>query len=302
MENLAALWNLQLRLEAGLLPVTGKANELLIPGFKNIFGLKTLAGTEEIEEAIRAGRIKALYVLGGLPLEEKPELLIVQTPWKTGLALKADIFLPSASCLESDSLLVDLAGNIRSSTLELRIPEREMKPADVNIISRLAGTLGFRLEIEGYRGILDSILNEEPAGNSGGSLSYLTLSSILKKPGDSTGPEIGRAGRPEVLEVIVGDNLDHYGGLAMAGLSPGFRAIRNPDWLWLNPRDGDRLGLREGQEVALETAWGNLDLEVKYSSGLRPGTAFISPVPDSSLKLRLYGQGIIKGTVRIKNE
>lgn len=301
-ENLAALWNLQLRLESGLLPVTGKANEILIPEFKNLFGLKTLASTEKIEEAIRAGRIKALYVLGDLPLEEKPELLIVQTPWRTGLAEKADIFFPSGSCLESGVFLVDQAGNIRISGQKSFVLEKEEKQADTSIISKLAATLGQRLEIESYRRILESILGKEPARNLGGSSSYLPLSSIVKKPWEATESEIGSTGKTGELEVIVGDNLDHYGGLSMAGLSPGFRAIRNPDWLWLNPRDGDRLGLREGQEVALETAWGNLDLEVKYTSGLRPGTTFISPVPDSSLKLRLYGQGIIKGTVRIKNE
>lgn len=301
-ENLAALWNLRLRLEAGLLPVTGKANELLIPGFKNLFGLKALASTEEVEAAITAGKIKALYVLGDLPLEKRPGLLIVQNPWRIGLAAEADIFLPSGSCLESGGLLVDLAGRIKGRARELKIPGKETKPADINIISRLAETLGQRLEIKGYRGILESILGEEQARNLDGSSSYLPLSPIVKKPGDATGPEMGRTGRPGELEVIVGDNLDNYGGLAMAGLSPGFKAIRNPDWLWLNPRDGDRLGLSEGQKVALETAWGNLDLEVKYSSGLRPGTAFISPVLDDSKKIKLFSQGIIKGTVRIKNE
>ncbi|MCR4408948.1 MAG: 2Fe-2S iron-sulfur cluster-binding protein [Candidatus Saccharicenans sp.] len=301
-ENLAALWNLQLRLESGLLPVTGKANELLIPGFKNLFGLKTLTSTEKIEEAIRAGQIKALYVLGDLPLEDKPELLIVQKPLRSGLAEKADIFFTSGSCLESGGFLVDLAGRIKCGPRELRIPGTETRPADIDIISRLAETLGQSLEIEGYRGILESMLGEEPARNRGGSLSYLPMLAVFREPGKSTEFEIGTTGRPEELEVIVGDSLDHYGGLAMANLSPGFKAIRNPDWLWLNPRDGDRLGFMEGQKVVLETADGGLALEVKYSSGLRPGTAFICPVLDDSKKIKLFGQGIIKGTVRIKNE
>lgn len=301
-ENLTALWNLHLRLESGLLPLTGKANELLIPGLKNLFGLKTLSGTEEVEKAIRAGKIKAWYVLGDLPLEEKPDLLIVQNPCRAGLALKADIFLPSSSCLENGGLLVDLAGNIKISTGELRIPGKEVRPAEASLISRLAETFGQRLEIESYRGILESILGEGPAANRDGSLKYLSLSPTVKKAGGSGGSEISRMGKTGELEVIFGENLDHYGGLAMANLSPGFKAIRNPDWLWLNPRDGDSLDCREGQKVVLETVAGHLDLEVKYSTGLRPGTAFISPVLDNFLKIKLYSQGIIKGTVRIKNE
>jgi len=86
----------------------------------------------------------------------------------------------------------------------------------------------------------------------------------------------------------------------MAGLSPGFRTIRNPDWLWLNPRDGACLGLQEGQSIRLETTAGNLSLEIKFSLGLRPGLAFINPILDDTLKLNLYRQGIIKGTIRIK--
>lgn len=297
-ENLTALWNLHLRLESGLLPVTGRANEILIPGLKRLFGLRTMADTESIEDAIRAGEIKALYVLGDLPLEEKPGLLIVQNPFRTGLALKADIFLPSASCLESGGLLVDLAGRLKYERQEPGIPGKETRPADVRIIAELAEALGSKLKIEDYPGRLESILDEEPDASRHGPLSYLSLSPGIKKPEDSAAPEAGRRLRPGEIEIIVGSNLDHYGGLSLAGLSPGFRAIRNPDWLWLNPLDGAELGLQEGQKVVLETACGNLDLEVKYTSGLRPGTAFINPVVDNPRKLKLYGQGIIKGKVR----
>lgn len=301
-ENLAVLWNLHLRLESGLLPVSGSANELLIPGLKNLFVLRTLAGTEPVEEAIRVGKIRALYVLGNLPLEAKPELLVVQNPFRDGLALKADLFLPSPSCLEGGGLLVDQTGNIKQKGQEFPVAGKETRPAESELIARLAEALGQRLAVQDYPGILESILAEGRAGNRGGSLTYLPLSTGVRRPEDLSGSGVGRRGRPGEFEVIVGENLDHYGGLALAGLSPGFRAIRNPDWLWLNPDDGLGLGLREGQRVALETARGNLDLEVKYSPGLIQGVAFINPLLSDSLRIELYGLGIIKGTVRIKNE
>ncbi|MCX8160130.1 MAG: 2Fe-2S iron-sulfur cluster-binding protein [Candidatus Saccharicenans sp.] len=295
-ENLTALWNLHLRLESDLMPVTGKANELLIDGLKADFGLRVLPDLEPVENAIKTEKIKAVFAFGHLPLGEKPEVLIVQNPFRAGLAERADIFIPSASCLENGGLMVDLAGNIKQRGREFRIPGKETNPADISLVARLAEALGQRLEIENYPGRLESRLREKPAGSKSFIKKYLPLSPVVQKP--SAEPEVNEL--PGQLEVVVGGNLDYYGGLVMAGLSSGFRAIRNPDWLWLNPRDADFLGLREGQKVALETAWGQLNLEIKYAPRLRPGTAFYNPVLDDPLRMKLYGQGIIKGTVRVR--
>ncbi len=298
-ENLVALWNLGLRLEADLLPVTGRANELLVPGLGRRFGLRQLTSLEPLEEEIKLGRIKGLYVLGQLPLKNQPELLIVQNPFMTWLAEKADIFIPGAACLENDGLWVDLTGRIKKAGRESDLPGNGKKPTDREIISRLAATVGKSLEIEDLAAVLESILGEERAGNLRGPADYLPLgpdfSELDNPPRSAAGSSQGE------LEIVVGENLDQYAGLVMAGLSPGFRAIRNPAWLWLNPRDGVSRGWQEGQKVVLETASGNLSLEIKFNSGLRPGSAYINPVPDDSLKLELFRRGIIKGTVKIKS-
>ncbi len=297
-ENLAALWNLGLRLEAGLVPVTGRANELLIPGLKKSFGLQTLPDLEPVEKAIAEGKIKGLYVLGDLPLDRQPDLLIVQNPYRIGLAEKADIFIPAAVCLKSEGLLVDQAGRVKKTGHKARLSANDDRLADAVIMAGLAGAIGKSLESEDYSRCLESVLGVESSERGNAAATYLPLAFSLEKPGKARDSET--VGLRAELEVIVGDNLDHYAGLSMAGLSSAFRAIRNPDWLWLNPRDGARLGLRRGQKVVLETDYQNLNLEIKFSSRLRPGSAFINPVLDDSLKIKLFRRGIIKGTVKIK--
>jgi len=207
LENLVALWNLGLRLEASFLPVTGRANELLIPGLKKRFGLRTLATLEPLEDALESRKIKALYVLGDLPLGKKPELLIVQNPFRTRLAEKADIFIPSATCLENTGPLVDLAGRIKKSHSEAQLPARKRRLEDVIIIEKLAASLGQRLGIEDYPGCLESILSQVQAGNRGRLADYLPLNpdpGRLSVYGESDRPRL-----PGELEVIIGENLDH---------------------------------------------------------------------------------------------
>lgn len=293
--NLIALWNLCLKSEGRLLPVSGSANELLVEGLKRRYSLIILTDFLELTRRVRTGKIKALYLLGEVPLEEKPEFLVVQKPFETGAAEIADIYLPSASFLERSVPVVDLVGRIKKSRTggeDLR--KRPM--ADMEIIDRLAETLKVGRACQ-EPDFLESLLKEDRGGMADRTPVYLPFSSIPKEGGAI--PELSTVKVSEEFAVIVERNFDSYSGLVMAAVSENFRAVSNPDWLWLNDQEGRALGLSEGQKVILETPAGPLKLEIKLSPLLSPGSAVINPVLDNSLTINLYTQGIIKGSIRV---
>lgn len=295
-ENLAALWNLALRLEARLLPVVSCSQEGLLEELNLYSSLRTITDSQQLERDIRSGKIKALYVLGDLPLLEKPDCLVVQNPFRTALAEKADVFLPSATCLEAGGPVMDLFGRLKTVSQTCGYPVREDRLPDAVIINRLAGLLGIELEST-PEVALPLMRQEREKIKSDQSLTYLPLFEDDSLPGREI------SSRPErvdgELEVMVGQNLDFYAGISMAEVSSGFRWLNNPDWLWLNPEEAATLGLRSGQQVILDTPDGELSLQIKLDQQIRPGSAVINPLLDNSLKLRLYNRGLFKGKLRV---
>ncbi|MGB9894001.1 MAG: molybdopterin-dependent oxidoreductase, partial [Candidatus Saccharicenans sp.] len=93
LQSLAALWNLSLRLEAGLVPITSKINELLIEKLASRYGVRVVSDLDSLAQSLRNQEIKVLYIFGDLPLIEKPAWLIVQNQFRTGLAEQAEVFL-----------------------------------------------------------------------------------------------------------------------------------------------------------------------------------------------------------------
>ncbi|MDH7493399.1 MAG: 2Fe-2S iron-sulfur cluster-binding protein [Candidatus Saccharicenans sp.] len=295
-ENLTALWNLGLRLEARVLPVVSRGQERLLEKLKLSSGLRTISDGLQLEQDIRNGKIRALYVLGDLPLAQKPEWLLVQNPFKTGLAERADIFLPSVSCLENGGPGVDLFGRVKMASKIRGSPGGENRLSEAGIIIKLAGLLGVELKLPSSAELQD--IMAEPEGlKSDQELTYLPLPSPDRLPGRGIFPQPERTAGE--VEVIVGQNLDFYAGISMAEVSSGFRGLNNPDWLWLNPAEAASLDLREGQQVILKTADGDLSLEIRLSRQIQPGVAVVNLILDTSLKLRLYGRGLFKGKLRV---
>ncbi|MGQ9800848.1 MAG: 2Fe-2S iron-sulfur cluster-binding protein [Candidatus Saccharicenans sp.] len=295
-ENLAALWNLSLRLDARLLPVISRGQERLLEILKSRSGIRTISDCQQLEQDIRSGNIRALYVLGDLPLAEKPEWLLVQNPFRTTLAEGADVFLPSATCLETVSPVVDLFGLVKTVSQTSIYPGGKERLSEAVLINRLAGLLGIDLELPSAEA-LQAMIRPPEKIISDQSLTYLSFF-----PADSRAePEVSssierRAGE---LVVMVGQNQDYYAGISMAEVSSGFRWINNPDWLWLNPEEAAVLGLQAGQRVVLETPDGVLSLEVSLDRHIRAGSAVVNPILDNPLKIRLYGRGLFKGRVRV---
>jgi len=95
---------------------------------------------------IISGRTDLLYVIGEVPLGERPDtgFMIVQHSHLTDLAKKADLVLPSATYLEVSGTIVDYSGRLKAVCKAIEpigesLPHRE-------ILSRLASVMGVRLK------------------------------------------------------------------------------------------------------------------------------------------------------------
>ncbi len=291
-ENLTALWNLALKLEAGLLPVQAAAGALLVERLKKKFKLRVLESQEEIDRMIEAGKIKFLYVLGDLPLRRKPEFLVVQKPFRTAEAGLADVYLPSATFIEENTLVVDATGRFKkidSGKQELR----QWNMTDEEILNNLAERIPVRLSEAADHP--EFYLKEEMTEKEF-TASYLPFRPAAEEPEKGVFP----ASDSGSITIIVGRNLDVYSGVSFAGEMESFRAISDPDWLWLNETQARSLGFEEGQKVFLETEECRLELEVRLSPELFPGCGVIFPILDDSVILKLYNQGIVSATIKVK--
>ena len=91
-----------------------------------------------------SGNAKVLYVIGDVPVNERPEVdfLIVQTTHMTDLASEADIVLPAADTLESSGTIVDYLGRLKEAGQAVNPPGDVLQHRD--IFSRISKEMGLK--------------------------------------------------------------------------------------------------------------------------------------------------------------
>mgnify|MGYP001109019939 FL=1 len=71
--------------------------------------------------------------------------------------------------------------------------------------------------------------------------------------------------------MLVGYGLDEYRNLSLFEESSGLRRIRNSRWVKVSAEDADKLKLKEGEKVVVESPSGRADRIVKLSESLPEG-------------------------------
>ncbi|MEJ2695468.1 MAG: molybdopterin-dependent oxidoreductase [Candidatus Sulfobium sp.] len=94
-----------------------KSEAVSVPLEANSKGVALMGLTTEGKKfrEIISSHSKALYVVGEVPVSERPDtdFLVVQASHMTGLAKEADVVLPSAAALESGGTIVDYLGRLK---------------------------------------------------------------------------------------------------------------------------------------------------------------------------------------------
>jgi len=127
----------------------------------------------DMMEAARAGRLKALYVIGENPLVSDPDLhhamasienlefLVVQDIFLTETALRADVVLPAASFAEKDGTFTNTERKVQR--VRRAVPPPGEAREDWQIISALAQRLGCSMTCRNSRDIMEEIAQVTPS-------------------------------------------------------------------------------------------------------------------------------------------
>ena len=242
----------------------------------------------EILEDCRAGKIKALYVVGENPLATLPksfgveealsrlELLICQDPFLTETAQYAHVVFPACTFAEKDGTVTNQEGMVQFVRPALD-PLGE-SALDWHIMAGLANGMGHSLPYETTQDIQTEIRKLLPGYyNLGQPQPVAADPTTYLRNGyqDSVGARYavdGHAqgsGRPYGLKLI--QLIYHSGKLStkasgLMDISPNTGALR------MSREECERLGVADGGRVRVTSDQGSLELSVEADVNMLPGT------------------------------
>ena len=242
----------------------------------------------QIIDAIEAGEIKALYVMGSDPLHfmpnrtrigkalQKLEFLVVQDIFKTGTALLADVVLPAATAAEKGGSFTSVDNRVRCFTAAVKPAGDSRTDADIlNTLHRLmtsqasgsANTLdSLHNEITGLTGLYSEVCDHD--GCRMGRLKNRT-SSFACKP---LAPLVPAAGaRPFAL--TIGPVLQHNG--SMTTMSENNMLAAGEAYVALSIEDAASLGVTAGDPLAITSDTGSVSLKARLTDQLQKGALFV---------------------------
>ncbi len=343
-DNVLALISLALltghvgRFGSGLVPIRGQNNVQgggdmgalpnKLPGFQDIeddthrgkfeaeYGVELPAKSgwhlSEMFEAMEAGRLRGLYVIGENPAQSEADsgqtverldnldFLVVQDIFLTRTAQMADVVLPAAAdwC--------EAEGTVTSSERRVQRVRKALDPpgqarTDIEIMSMLAAAMGHNWGRPAAQEVWDELRSLSPP-HAG--MSYRRLEDLggLQWPcpddehpgsqflhGRLWSDDVGRPAPfvpvewvPPVdtltdeypLRMTTGRHLDGYNTGVQSG---GFDSpIRLGCTIDVSPEDAERLAVKPGDIVEVVSRRGSIEAPVRVDPGLRPGLTFMA--------------------------
>jgi predicted molibdopterin-dependent oxidoreductase YjgC len=278
--NIAALWNLSLQSRGQLIPLGLENNSRgLFELYRNSYPKKK--SVSQIIQDTNEGHIKALYMIGSIPLDKKPkaEFLVVQDCYLSDAAERADAVFPAVTFAEADGTFVNTEGRIQLFPAVIQ-PVAEARP-DWWILSQLAKKLGKRdfdfKKSEEIRKVLKSSIS---------GFARIRLSST--RGGKAPFVKNGVKGTPKFLSLKSRDSsptiekkfpfilcldycLDTYRSFILSREIKAFGILRDERWIKINPNDARTLKLKNGDAVIVESAVGKRKGVVKISETVPRG-------------------------------
>lgn len=262
----------------------------------------------EMCEAARAGKIKALLIMGENPMVSNPEIaqvaealqalefLVVLDIFPTETTAFAHVVLPAASFAEKEGTFTNTERKVQLVRQALP-PPGEAKP-DWQILCQLSQRLGYPMAYDHPREIMEEIALLTPIY---GGISYRRLGKgglhwpcpspdhpgtpYLHKDRFPRGkgkfhavewqPPQETPDREYPFVLTTGRNLWHYHSRTMTGRVEGLAELSPEAYVEINPGDASRLGIREGQRVRVSSRRGTIVVRAKLTERIPPGTVFI---------------------------
>ncbi len=246
-----------------------------------VLGAGFASGGESVDglsllEAIEAGRIRALYLLGEDPLEclpdplrvrqalERLDCIVCQSPFETAVTGLAHAVLPAALLHEKQGSALSLLGETR--TLRPVLPPFGQSRPDGEILRDLAGALG------------SEAVPRMPAAPTVQKTAVLSVGAL---------PQGAGQGMPFLLEAVP----SLFGDAILSRQSPDLAELRRGLRVALSGEDFERLGLAEREIVEVRTPGGSARAEAERDAGLPQGTLLLRHAAGDAAGLSLTRPG-----------
>ena len=246
-----------------------------------------------IIDKARRGGIKALYLVGENPVGTLPAsmkirealehvsasggFIVCQDLFLTDTGQLADAVLPACSFAEKDGTFTNSEGKINPVRKALEYVGESK--ADWEIFTELAGAMGYPLAYVSSEEIRQEIYNLLPGFMGDGFqrpepqvdhyVSNGLAVDLTRRYTFHTNSQ-DHSDYPFVL--VLGQVLFHSGKLTTR--AEGMMKVYNKRMLQVNPQDGERLGIANGEKVRVRSALGAVEVGVELNPNLPAGMTF----------------------------
>ena len=259
--------------------------------------------------AAAEGQVRGLWLMGEDVVQSDPhesevlkalerlDLVIVQDLFFCETAKYAHVVLPSAGCLEQEGTFTN--GERRIQHVRPAVPAPGSARPDWQAVLEVANRLGAGWTCQSPAEVMDEIARVAPGLFGGVGYARLGADGLQwpcpapGHPGTATvhaggflrgkgklvsidyepSPEHGVAGFPYLL--VTGRLLEHYNVGTMTRRS-GLEEMVPADLLEIHPDDARREAIGDSSMVRLESRWGAIEVQVRHSPRVAPGTLFLS--------------------------
>jgi len=265
----------------------------------------------EIMNAINAGEIKGMYIMGENPAMSDPDLaharsalarldhLVVQDLFLTETARHADVVLPASAWPEKDGTVTNTNRQVQIGRCALDLPGEARQ--DWQVIQEMARRLGLDWDYGHPREVFAEMRTVMPS-MAGINWERLERESSVTYPcagdddpgeavvfGDGFPTASGRgrlvpatvtppAEQPDddyPVVLTTGRALEHWHTGAMTRRSAILDAIEPEAVANLAPIEIERLGIRPGDPIRVSTRRGSIELKARVDLAVPPGMVFI---------------------------
>ncbi len=258
-------------------------------------------------EAIRAGQIRALYIMGENPVLACPspdkvkenlkklDFLVVQDIFLSETAELADVVLPGASFAEKDGTFTNMERRVQK--IHQGIDPVGQSLPDWEILIKLSQRLGYNMDYISPFQVMEEIREVAPIY---GGMNYNRLEREglcwpcpdLEHPGTprlyQDGLPVGKA-RFRLIEpraaiaptpeypylFLTGKLLLHYHAGRLTKFPEKLVGVSQAGIAEFNPQDAAKLNIKDGDKVRLRSPYGGVTLSAQLSEQSPPGIIFI---------------------------
>ncbi len=265
----------------------------------------------EIMDAVHAGRIRGMYIMGENPAMSDPDVtharealaklehLVVQDIFLTETANYADVILPASAWPEKDGTVTNTNRQVQLGRKALPLPGNARE--DLWIINHMARGIGLDWNYRHPRDVFNEMRKIMPSLN-GITWERLEREHSVTYPCDDEnhpGHEIvfgdgfpTASGRGKLVPAAIvppgeepdteyplilttGRQLEHWHTGAMTRRASVLDTIEPEAVACLSPADLRRLGIDAGDMIRVSTRRGAIELKARADASLQPGLVFI---------------------------